>query len=102
MIATDGAPTAAGVADGLYLADTDGIGKALTKLLFQAPSGAEVCGPVVTPDDRTLFLAVQHPGEDKGSVFENPSTRWPDFKADMPPRPAVVVITRKDGGVIGS
>ncbi len=102
MIATDGAPTAAGVADGLYLADTDGIGKALTKLLFQAPTGAEVCGPVVTPDDRTLFLAVQHPGEDKGSVFENPSTRWPDFKADMPPRPAVVVITRKDGGVIGS
>ena len=102
LIATDGAPVAAGVADGLYLADTDGAGKALTKLLFQAPTGAEVCGPTLTPDDRTLFLAVQHPGEDRGSVFETPSTRWPDFKADVPPRPAVVVITRKDGGVIGS
>ena len=102
LIATDGAPAAAGIADGVYLTDTDGFGKALTKLMFQAPTGAEVCGPLLTADDRTLFLAIQHPGEDRGSVFEKPSTRWPDFKADMPPRPSVVVITKKDAGVIGS
>jgi secreted PhoX family phosphatase len=61
-----------------------------------------VCGPCLTPDDRTLFLAIQHPGEDPGSTIETPSTRWPDFKPDMPPRPSVIAIVRKDGGTIGS
>ena len=101
-IGTDGAPTAAGVADGVYAADTTGIGRGLTKLFFQAPTGAEICGPCFTPDNETLFLAIQHPGEDPGSTFERPSTRWPDFKADMPPRPSVIAITRKGGGVIGT
>ena len=101
-IATDGAPKAAGVADGVYAADTAGFGRGLTRLFYQAPTGAEVCGPIFTPADTTFFLAVQHPGEDAGSTFEKPSTRWPDFKDGMPPRPAVVAITKKDGGAIGS
>ncbi len=101
-IVTDGAPGAAGVADGVYGADTAGFGRALTRLFYQAPTGAEVCGPIFTPDDQTFFLAIQHPGEDRGSSFEKPSTRWPDFKEGMPPRPAVVAITRKGGGPVGS
>ncbi|MFO1162875.1 MAG: PhoX family phosphatase [Reyranellaceae bacterium] len=101
-IATDGAPSNAGVADGLYGADTMGFGRALTRCFYQAPTGAEVCGPIFTPDDDTLFLAIQHPGEDSGSTFEKPSTRWPDFKDGMPPRPSVVVISKKGGGTIGS
>ena len=101
-IATDGAPAAAGVADGLYAADTAGFGRGLTRLFYQAPTGAEVCGPRFTPDGETIFLAIQHPGEDTGSSFDRPSTRWPDFEPTMPPRPSVIAITRKGGGEIGS
>ncbi len=101
-IATDGAPEFAGIADGIWAADTGGHGRGLTRCFYQAPTGAEVCGPCFTPDDRTLFLAIQHPGEDTGSTYENPSTRWPDFEAGRPPRPSVIAIVKRDGGEIGS
>ena len=100
-IVTDGQPYS-GFADSIYGVDADGPGRGLLRRLFNSPKGAEICGPVFTPDNRTLFVAIQHPGEDKGSTFDKPSTRWPDFKAGMPPRPSVVAITKKDGGVIGS
>ena len=101
-ISTDGASDAAGIADGLWAADCDGYGRALTRLFFQAPIGAEVCGPTLTPDDQTLFLAIQHPAQEAGSTFEKPATRWPDFKEGVPPRPSVLAITKKGGGSIGS
>ncbi len=100
-IATDSGEVA-GIADGVYACDVSGPGRGLTRQFFAAPKGAEVCGPTFTPDDSTLFLSIQHPGEGKGSTFETPSTRWPDFKDGMPPRPAVVAITKKGGGPIGS
>jgi len=100
-IATDGAPAATGVADGLYVCETAGPARALTKHFFRAPQGAEITGPCFTPDGKTLFLSVQHPADDDGSNFDNPSTRWPDFDPALPPRPSVVAITRDDGQAIG-
>ncbi len=100
-----------GTADGVWALETEGERRGTGRMFFRTPVGAEMCGPRFTPDDRTLFVAVQHPATDgvkafKGfereSTFEDPATRWPDFKPDMPPRPSVVAITRKDGGAIGS
>ncbi len=62
-----------------------------------------------TPDLTTFFLAVQHPGDGGEdwvefgwpSYYEDLSTRWPDFRDDMPVRPAVVTITKQGGGRIG-
>ncbi len=96
-------------ADGFYAVGTDGDSRALPKLFFRCPVGAEMCGTCFTPDDRTLFLAVQHPATDgvrdwkpfgRESTFEDPATRWPDFKPGMPPRPSVVAIRKKGGGRI--
>ncbi|MDV7339824.1 PhoX family phosphatase [Terasakiella sp. A23] len=99
-IATDGAPKS-GIADGLWVADADGPARAQTRHFFSAPLGAELCGPCFTPDDSTLFVAIQHPADTKGSTFAKPSTRWPDFDDKMPPRPSVVAITKRRGGPIG-
>lgn len=99
-IATDGANDF-GIADGLWAVVTEGEGRAVPRAFFACPRGAEACGPCFTPDGRTLFVAVQHPADETGSTFDNPSTRWPDFDPALPPRPAVVVITKDDGGAVG-
>jgi len=101
-IVTDGQDDALNVADSVYACDLAGPRRAAPKLFFNAPRGAEICGPCFTPDARTLFVAIQHPAEEKGSTFEKPSTRWPDFKDGVPPRPAVIAITKDDGGEIGT
>ncbi len=104
-IATDGnGPGVTGRGDGVWAMETEGAARGTSKLFFSCPNGAELCGPSLTPDVETFFVAVQHPGEaDEGASkasFEAPSTRWPDFKDGMPPRPSVVAITKRGGGKI--
>ncbi|WP_457977363.1 PhoX family phosphatase [Ectopseudomonas composti] len=59
------------------------------------PAGCEVTGLTFSPDYRTMFVGIQHPGEAGGSSF-------PDHRPGVHPRSTVVAITRDDGGVIGA
>ena len=59
------------------------------------PIGCEVTGITFSPDQRSLFVNIQHPGEEGGSTF-------PEHLPDGRPRSSVMVITRDDGGVIGA
>jgi secreted PhoX family phosphatase len=68
------------------------------------PGGCEVTGVVTTPDGRTMFVNIQHPGE-TASERSDPArptavSSWPDGGGR--PRAATVVIRKRDGGVIGS
>ncbi|MBY9067257.1 PhoX family phosphatase [Hyphomonas sp. WL0036] len=99
-VATDGNDDT-GAADGIWALETDGARRGTGHHLYRCPAGAEMCGPRFNTEGDVLFVAVQHPGETDGSSFEKPGSRWPDFDAAMPPRPSVVVITRKGGGPIG-
>lgn len=98
-VSTDGAEKA-GVSDGVWAMPTSGKYKALSKRFLNTPVGSELCGPCFTPSNQDFFCAVQHPAQ--GSTFDSPSTRWPDFDESLPPRPSVVVVRKKDGGVIGT
>jgi uncharacterized protein len=68
------------------------------------PVGQEITGVVTTPDGKTMFINVQHPGatttaQDFAAGMLN--SHWPDG-GDSYPRSATVVITKEDGGVIGT
>jgi secreted PhoX family phosphatase len=71
------------------------------------PPGCEITGVVTTPDRRTMFVNIQHPGETAGEGPNDPAnprrfSNWPDQRPDGRPRSATVVITKEDGGVIGT
>ncbi|MBL8289707.1 MAG: PhoX family phosphatase [Rubrivivax sp.] len=70
------------------------------------PVNCEVTGAAFTPDARTLFVNIQHPGEPPGDSSDPRQPRrysnWPDFKPNGRPRSATVVVRKDDGGVIGS
>lgn len=67
------------------------------KRFLSGPLGCEITGVTMTPDQRTMFINVQHPGN--GDPEES---SWPSGIAGELPRPATVVITKDDGGMIGS
>lgn len=73
------------------------------------PRGCEITGVTMTPDQRTMFVNVQHPGESTtfwNNQFGAPSTANPSTVSSWPfggrPRPSTVVIRKLDGGRIGS
>ena len=70
------------------------------------PVNCEVTGPAFTPDGRTLFVNIQHPGETPSERSDPAQPRrwsnWPDQRAGGRPRSATVVVRKRDGGVIGT
>ncbi|MFI6331648.1 PhoX family protein [Micromonospora chersina] len=96
-ISTDG--NALGSNDGLFATAVEGPERGHLKQFLTVPLGAETCGPFITKDNRSVFVAVQHPGEITGASVENPASTWPD--GDFA-KPGVVVTWRLDGGPVGS
>ncbi|WP_274361525.1 PhoX family protein [Paenibacillus thermotolerans] len=78
--------------NGVYVIPSSGPAKGQALQFASAPVEAELTGPWFTPDERTLFLAVQHPGEETEDAAK-PTSKWPHRPGDNQPRPAVVAIT---------
>jgi secreted PhoX family phosphatase len=85
----------------------------MTRRFLTGPPNCEVTGVTMTPDGKTLFVGIQHPGEDALAANPTQFSNWPqsqwtsaaDGVTPLPggrPRSAVVVITKDDGGPIGS
>jgi uncharacterized protein len=83
--------------NGCFVVPTSGPQRGLLKQLASGPIGCEVCGCEFTPDGRTLFLTIQHPGE--GGTVEKPRSHWPDGNG-MPARAALLAVEREDGGPV--
>ncbi|QGW82216.1 PhoX family protein [Variovorax paradoxus] len=74
------------------------------KRFLTAPNGSEVTGCVVTPDRRTLFVNIQHPGESRDDGSGTPTSAWPDGTepGSARPRSATLAIRRRDSGIVGT
>jgi secreted PhoX family phosphatase len=85
------------------------LGEVNLRRFLVAPKGSEVTGLTETPDGKTLFVNIQHPGEltpklGTATTFTFQS-QWPGvgpaYGPAGRPRSATIVITKDDGGVIG-
>ncbi|MFS0773395.1 alkaline phosphatase PhoX [Sphingomonas sp. 1P08PE] len=88
---------------------TTRIGKApgaTLRRFLVGPKQCEITGIHSTPDGRSVFVNIQHPGEGASSAG-SPTSNWPTNQggaaapATTRPRSATIVITRDDGGVVG-
>jgi len=100
-------------ANGSTLAVDTYVGKAATadtlKRFLVGPVGSEITGIAETPDGKALFVNIQHPGENTASSnIADPTkytSQWPTnagYGAGKRPRSATIVITKNDGGRIGT
>jgi secreted PhoX family phosphatase len=100
-------------ADGSALNVDTFVGKAPTaatlKRFLVGASACEITGLCETPDGKAVFINIQHPGETtKMADIADPSkytSQWPSnagYGAGKRPRSATIVITKNDGGRIGT
>lgn len=103
----DGAATTITNVDGAATQDvTTFVGKTLgerkLRRFLVGPKECEITGITETPDGKTLFINIQHPGENTAPNFATGAfgSHWPGGGLTRP-RSATIVITRDDGGDIG-
>ena len=79
------------------------------KRFLVGPAGCEITGLAETPDGKAMFVNIQHPGENTlQSNLGDPTkytSQWPSnagYGAGKRPRSATIVITKNDGGRIGT
>jgi secreted PhoX family phosphatase len=85
------------------------------KRLLTGPIESEITGITETYDGKALFINIQHPGEDTAAAnIASPTSSWPYSNTGngnpatpttaktIRPRSATIVLTRIDGGVIGT
>ncbi|MBS42142.1 MAG: phosphatase [Nocardioides sp.] len=98
-VSTDGQPGTIGYNDALHRVQVDGARRGQVQQFLSVPTEAETCGPVIHDDDHSVFVAVQHPGED-GS-WDDQHSFFPDYVETSGggkfagPRPTVVQVTRR-------
>jgi len=78
--------------NGLFVIPTVGPAKGEAIQFASGPVESELTGPFFTPDEKTLFLSVQHPGEETTDL-NNPTSRWPHRPGDKGARAGVVAIS---------
>lgn len=105
----------------MWYIPTSGANAGQAYLFGFAPMDSELTGPYLSPDETTLFLSAQHPGEMGGIRRNNQmesrqyamrtvdgqefmqtrqvpiGSNWPGMKPNDPPKPAIVAIRRNDG-----
>lgn len=94
FIETDGGQPL-GLNDQMLVAD---INSGELRRLLTGVTDCEVTGLAVTPDRRTLFANLQHPGNGDPAATSFPAPTG----SGRIPRDATLVIRRKDGGIVGS
>jgi secreted PhoX family phosphatase len=78
------------------------------KRFLVGPKGCEITGIAETPDGKAIFVNIQHPGENTDAGFVSANTpasfesHWPSTDTKVRPRSSTIVITKGDGGLIGS
>ncbi|SDD08339.1 hypothetical protein SAMN04489747_0124 [Auraticoccus monumenti] len=101
-ISTDGQPGTIGLADALHRVPLEGAERGHLTQFLAVPNQAETSGPVIHDKDGSVFVAVQHPGED--GTWDDQQSFFPDYVAAgarpgkgewRGPRPSVVQVTRK-------
>lgn len=78
--------------NGLFVVPTSGPSKAQALQFASGPNDCELTGPYFAPDEKTLFLSVQHPGENTTDL-NKPTSLWPHRPGDKKARCAVVAIS---------